>query len=429
MLGVTAVVLGVAVLLVSFVVAPFRQFGGYSVGAQNIGHLTGGDCGIADRSRGFVERGGYPEFQTPPAPPGTGSATYLWGSLDSGGASTGELTSRWFALPPPSPDQEVALSVAGRTGDGNRLVLEFGRDSRPIGRRVLDDSWKDDDERRTYPSDRVVEDAPQDRPDWREAQVGAADVPAGANTARIFATDATTDGGGWLATTGPRLRDVVPLRASLGGSVYVDWAMVWDFPPRVAGGPAQAPTTLLTPPGYLGFAGPAPFVAGKATGLRWAIRTARRGRATDRRSHPGARYLGQRRTPTPGGGARGSEGISTVADRGWVSFTIVAWLSRYWEGQPGNVATRCYLYRPNASKLHSKVRPRATVGRVGVGRRPPRSRVPARSTRKEQSPPALGHEVHEPARSTGTSAARPARRGGLTPRSSARLGQRSHELR
>ncbi|MBB5072873.1 arabinosyltransferase C [Saccharopolyspora gloriosae] len=296
-LGVTAVVLGVAVLLVSFVVAPFRQLGGYSVGAQNIGHLTGGDCGIADRivttrdapggplrpvagggdrSRGFVERGGFPKFQAPPAPPGTGSATYLWGSLDGGGAATGELTSRWFALPPPRADQELALSVAGRTGDGNRLVLEFGRDSRPIGQRVLDDSWKDDDERRTYPSDRVVEDAPQDRPEWREVLLGAAEVPAGANTVRVLAADATTDDGGWLATTGPRLRDVAPLRASLGGAVYVDWAMVWDFPcerrsPRVAGGLAQAPTTLLTPPDDLGFAGQAPFVreiGGSFAGIR-----------------------------------------------------------------------------------------------------------------------------------------------------------------
>ncbi len=72
---------------------------------------------------------------------------------------------------------------------------------------------------------------------------------------------------------------------------------------------------------------------------------------------------GQRRTPTPGGGARGSEGISTVADRGWVSFTIVAWLPHFWERQGATSATRCHRSRPDASELHRAVSSPVPVGR------------------------------------------------------------------
>ncbi|WP_338602394.1 arabinosyltransferase domain-containing protein [Saccharopolyspora sp. SCSIO 74807] len=292
-LGGLAVATGVAVLLASFVIAPIRQSDGYSVGGQNIDALTGDDCGIVDEvvtttdvrtlepsggtdeSTGFTELGGYAKNSPPPSAPGSGSAKNLWGSLDGGAAGTGELTTRWFGLPELRQNQELTVSAAGRTGDGNRLVLEFGRDAQPLGQRVLDDSGDDRAARRTYPSDRVVEDTPQDHPSWRELSVR--DVPPEANTVRIKAVDATVDSGGWLATTGPRVRDIAPLRASLGrGPTYVDWSMIWDAPcvrrtPRVSGGLAQAPTMLLTPPKELGFDGQASFVreiGGAFAGIR-----------------------------------------------------------------------------------------------------------------------------------------------------------------
>lgn len=300
-LGSVVAVSGVAVLLVSFIVAPAAQTGSYSVGGQNLRHLAGGGCGIADHIvttrdapggvlkaagdakelKGFTAFGGYPEKSVPPAKPGTGSAEYLWGSQAEGTVSTGRMVSQWFTLPDLGKNQELAMWVAGRTGDGNRLAVEFGRSTeeqpRPTGERVLDDAYKDSDERPTYPSDRVVEDEPQDTSNWRTLYVDSSEVPAGSDRVRVRAVDATTDAGGWIAVTGPRVRDVAPLRPYLSTlrSVYVDWSMVWDVPcvrqsPRVADGMVEAPTALLIPPARLGFDGQASFerdVGGSFAGI------------------------------------------------------------------------------------------------------------------------------------------------------------------
>lgn len=289
--GSAAVVVGVVVMLVSFAVAPVRQADSYSVGGQNLAHLTGGSCGIVDdvvitrdlptgvltpasgteALTGFTAQGGYPSNSAPPEPPGTGSSTYLWGSFGDGALSTGSLDSQWFALPELRGNQELAVSVAGRTGDGNRVALEFARSTdgapQPLGQHVLDDTYKDSDERPTYPSDRVVEDKPQDNPQWRTLHVGSSQVPAGADLVRVRAVDATTDAGGWIAVTGPRVRQIEPLRQFFTdrGPTYVDWSMVWAAPcvrnsPKVADGLVEAPTTLLNPPEKLGFDGRAAYV-------------------------------------------------------------------------------------------------------------------------------------------------------------------------
>lgn len=288
----------VAMLLVSFAVAPLRQQDSYSPGGQNLARVRGNaNCGLMDKLvvtrevgngtlepaggddqlRGFTPEGGYAPDNDPPDPPGTGTARHLWGSLDGGAIKTGSMTSRWFDLPATRPDRELAVSVAGRTGDGNTLVLEFARSRaddppRPLGRRTVDDSYEDSDNRATYPTDHVITQQPQNNPNWRTLHLDSRDVPPGADRVRVRATDATTDAGGWMAVTGPRVRQVLPLREFLRergrpSPAYVDWSMTWSLPcvrdlAAVGNGLVEPPKLLFNPPDRLGFDGIAAYVKG-----------------------------------------------------------------------------------------------------------------------------------------------------------------------
>jgi hypothetical protein len=276
---VTAMGVAVTIVLGSFVAAPIRQGDAYSIGAQSIAAARGGSCGIADKivvtpdlvelrggdgaeMAGFTEGSGFAPGFTPPAD------VPLWGSLTGGQINTGRLTTGWFPLPALAPDQELAFGVAGRSGDGNRVALEF---SGPGGTRevVLDDTWMDSDERETYPSDHVIEDEPQDHPGWRDMHLSPAQIPAGADRVRITASDGTTDPAGWVAVSGPRVRQVIPLTEYMQDKAptYVDWSMTWNVPclrdlPEVGGGLVQPPAYMITAPDSMGFGGTAAFERG-----------------------------------------------------------------------------------------------------------------------------------------------------------------------
>ncbi len=275
LITVGAVAASVAVLLVGFTVAPLRQAqaGSYSLAATNLGTLTGVSCGIpedvdvllddpdgalppaspdeptdGETADGFVADAGYLPSSPPPGTPGTGPVSYTWGSLVGGESATGTLVSRWFTLPDLADGQDVAVTASGRTGGANRLELEFGRagegtDVLPLTRRAVDDGQAD-------------------QPAWRPLAVAAGDVPDGADRVRVLATDASTDVGGWLAVTGPRVRTSENLQNWLAarGPVLPDWPLSWHVPcvenvPVVADGLAQTPTVILAAPG--GYAGPA----------------------------------------------------------------------------------------------------------------------------------------------------------------------------
>lgn len=269
-LATVALATSIGVLAVSFTVAPLRQAeaGSYSLAAENLAHVTGSSCGIADKVQvlpdvpggplrpaepggsldGFVRDDGYLPAESPGDAPGTGSATFLWGSLVGGELGTGALTSPWFGLPPLSRGQEVAVSVAGRTGGANRLALEFGRSDRTGVQTV---------------TQRVLDDGASGFPEWRMLAEPVRAIPAGADRVRVRAVDGSTDVGGWLAVTGPRLRETVPLTQFVAGRgpVLVDWPMSWAVPcirdmPRVTDGLAQAPRVLLAvQPAYAWVAG------------------------------------------------------------------------------------------------------------------------------------------------------------------------------
>lgn len=283
-IAVTAAGLAVALLLGAFGTAPLRRPDGYTLASANLDRLTGrGTCALADAVQvlpdvpggvlqvvadgpaldpGWVAGGGFRPDLTPFDAPGRGTFGYLWGSHGSIPA-VGDLVTPWFGLPA-RDGRQVALSVAGRIGAGTSLELEFGRAGAPLGRVVPAASNMVDPAR--IPADVVPGRQPGLDPvttGWRTVAVDADTVPPDADQVRIRAVDAAVDIDGWLATTGPRLRDVVVLSDFLAtrGPVLVDWPIAFVLPcvrdrPRVGDGLAAAPTVRLTPPAaYGGLAG------------------------------------------------------------------------------------------------------------------------------------------------------------------------------
>lgn len=262
-LTVAAVGVGLALLVGAFVVAPIRRPIG-SLALMNMHRISdSSSCGLADDVEvlpdgavldvspdsggaiaGFTAQGGFLPSAPPPDRPGQATSTFLWGSRAAGVAATATMTSPWFVLPVLSPDSGIAVSVSGRTDDGNALAFEFGRSE---GEEVtaLGDRAPPD-----YPP---VEDPVH--PLWRTIGIDAAELPPGADRVRIRAVDARTDDFGWLAFTGPRLRSIVPLNRFLvaHGPVLLSWPQSFVFPcvhdiATVSGGVAQTPVVVIESP-------------------------------------------------------------------------------------------------------------------------------------------------------------------------------------
>jgi arabinosyltransferase C len=190
---------------------------------------------------GFLESAGA--LSPPPSDAaGSGSAVDFWGSFVGGERSTGEIMSPWYTMPALAGDQDVAVSAAGRTGGANLLKLEFGRSDGDGGVDTLVASRLDD--------------GPLGGADWRPLAVAADEVPTAADRVRVVAADASTDAGGWVAVTAPRVRTVESLQGWLAGRgpVVPDWMVASHVPcvqniPVVSDGLAEAPEVVLGHPG------------------------------------------------------------------------------------------------------------------------------------------------------------------------------------
>lgn len=261
---IAAIGTGLALLVGSFIAAPIRRPSG-SLALMNIRQISGSrSCGLADdidvlpdgavldvsnspgaANMGFTAQGGFLPSAPPPDPPGQATSTFLWGSRGTGVAATATMTSPWFLLPVLPRDSGIAVSVSGRTDDGNTLALEFGRYGGPEVATLGD---------RTPPDHPPAGEDP-DHPLWRTIGVDATDVPPGADRVRIRAIDSRTDSFGWLAFTGPRLRSIVPLNRFLAahGPVLISWPESFLFPcvrniATVRGAVAQTPVTIIESP-------------------------------------------------------------------------------------------------------------------------------------------------------------------------------------
>jgi hypothetical protein len=149
------------------------------------------------------------------------------------------------------------VDAAGRTGGADRLELEFGRSGGP-------------EDAVTPLARRGIGDGAVDQPGWRPLSVAAGDVPATADRVRVVAADESTDVGGWLAVTGPRVRTAEDLQTWLSeqsGPVLPDWPLAWHLPcvgnlPTVADGLAQTPGIIIAAPRSYGAANIA-YLAGQ----------------------------------------------------------------------------------------------------------------------------------------------------------------------
>jgi arabinosyltransferase C len=261
--------MSVLVLLFSFAAAPLRQPSG-SLALSNAHRLLGrSSCGLGDdvqvlpdvpgsvlrpaggdpgQASGFAFGAGYDPAAPPPEPPGVGASAQLWGSLVGSALDTGSVRTPWFGLPAVAPDREVTVSVAGRTDGGNSLSLQFGR-AEPDGQVTALGTRVPPDPLRSEPGE-----SPQYQL-WRAVGVPAGDIPSGADRVRVRAVDATSAPDGWLAVTGPRLRQVLGLRQFLASHspVLVAWPIAFLFPcavdiPAVRDGLAGAPVSVLEAP-------------------------------------------------------------------------------------------------------------------------------------------------------------------------------------
>ena len=225
-------------LVGGFAVATWRTLDTWSPWAASVQDPLAEDCVAADgievldlrNARPLQPAAGQPAtdqtvFPTgrgwyEPAPPPV-AADRAWGSRVQRGPgqtleqNTGTLRTPWFELGEAIPERgALATQVSGRLMGGNTLRVEFGdRGGRVLGQRELQDG-----------GDTVV---------WRNLVLAEdGQVPAGATSVRLTATDATADQGGWMAVTAPSVQRPVPLKDYLprDAAVAVAWQFAFLFP-------------------------------------------------------------------------------------------------------------------------------------------------------------------------------------------------------
>lgn len=272
--------------LAAFGKAIQEQWGGYSLGADNIKQLAGQSCGLSDyvyvetnpqdgvmqpspqqptvavpdtkvpednldteeqpndylqsKMTGFKRPGlpqgdgsdpEEPDWQ-PPNDFGTDKAP-VWGSYDKNGSGTGELRTSWYDLPQraASGNVPVVLTLAGLDTNGNTLAIEFGKET-DQGFEIL--------EQRTMPP------AHGAAPTWRDSRVTVDGDAEGATKVRIIAKDQALGTENWLAVSAPRAPQLTNMTEFIGDQpTYVDWPAALVHPclriPSLSNGIAEMP--------------------------------------------------------------------------------------------------------------------------------------------------------------------------------------------
>ncbi|WP_010313485.1 arabinosyltransferase domain-containing protein [Saccharopolyspora spinosa] len=280
-------------LLVLFELANFgkviqKQWGSYSLGADNIKQIVGSSCGLSDyvyvetnpqsgmlrvsgdqpgkaapsedkdigvppkRLEGKEDADQYMRakmvgFNRPGVPPGDGSDMQepdwkpphqfgndnapVWGSYDAAGVGTGELRTQWYDLPDRANTGEVpvVLSLAGAELGANSVALEFGHDT-DNGFLITE---------RKY----VVQ---QPGPAWRDFRFTLGGKSEGATKMRVVATDNSLGPNGWVAVSAPRAPQLVNMTDFVGDQpTFVEWTAALVNPclqlPGVHHGIAEIP--------------------------------------------------------------------------------------------------------------------------------------------------------------------------------------------
>ncbi|GAB3285959.1 arabinosyltransferase domain-containing protein [Parasphingorhabdus pacifica] len=251
--------------LATFAKVVHKQWGSYSLGADNVKQLAGSSCGLSDyvyvetnpkqgmlgvspeqpataapaldevpvpperledeetpdgylgaKMEGFNRSGLPPGDGTDPKEPdwkpphnfGEDDAP-VWGSYDEAGVGTGKFRSQWYDLPERAASGEVpiVIALAGAEGGPNSLAVEFGRDTEE-GFEVM--------------QRHKVEQGPA--PQWRDHRVTVEGSAEGATKARIVATDQALGPNGWLAVSAPRAPQLTNMTEFVGDQpTFVEW--------------------------------------------------------------------------------------------------------------------------------------------------------------------------------------------------------------
>jgi hypothetical protein len=254
-IGALGLVASVVVMLATFAQSSQRLADSWSMAGENLGHLRGTHCGMADhvlvlRPSALTPAAGLAaERQSPtgtfgpdaahlPAPGNLPADAPRWGTLrrapgKDAEAARGRLTSGWYEIPDRPRDAELGLAVSGATGDGNAIRLQYARRSDP--ERVLLEQVVQEDGGGV---------------DWRYVTFGVTG-PA-ADLVRVVVEDATSGRDGWVASSAPLLMRPSLLRDVLTpGSVTIDFPLSFAYPcaeqVRLAHGMADLPTFGIAP--------------------------------------------------------------------------------------------------------------------------------------------------------------------------------------
>ena len=240
----------VALLCAVLVVAEVANFGkviskqgpAYSLGKDNIAQLTSSSCGVSDytyvetnplgdvlrpagsatlngfRPNGFPQDSTYNPAQRIWLPVyGTGpDAVPAWGN--SGATASSQLRTAWYPLPARAhaANALLAVDVAGRLGNGNSVVAEFGR--------------------QTASGFQVTADEPLSQsagsPNWREAKLALTGQAGQSDAVRLIATAGGAAGtDNWIGVTAPRVPTLVGMTALVGNSpTFIEWPSAQGYP-------------------------------------------------------------------------------------------------------------------------------------------------------------------------------------------------------
>ncbi|PWV85739.1 arabinosyltransferase C [Prauserella marina] len=259
-----------------------KQRESYSLGAANIAHLFGKNCGLGDYV--MVERDPVSSMLVPlppgeqrtvadaetPGRPGslpsrqegneptqvgfhdrpmvsgdpiagpphgfTPDSVPMWSSYNETANPTGRLRSEWYGIGERPEGGQLVTAVRSPVGKATKVAVQYGEPT-PEGIKIV----------RSTP---VLEPG-AGTDEWVDVRLNLDEAPENATAARIVAEDNDLTQEGWVAATAPRVPTFTTLTERVGDEpVYMDWPTSFVYPclnpMKVTDGIAEVPAYHIT---------------------------------------------------------------------------------------------------------------------------------------------------------------------------------------